>query len=158
MTQNDDSGNRWEPEARPADPTEPIRPADPAPANEAVPPDEYAVAGAPAEPPAAGPRRIRDRARALRGNRTAIVGGAVAAVLAVGAAGFGVGWAASPDDDGPGRFGGPDDHHRFPADFPGGDGDGDGQFSPGQPTVPDSESFSQSSWYVVPSGASGTRI
>ena len=129
MTQNDDSGNRWEPEARPASPT---------------------------EPSAAGPRGIRDRARALRGTRTADVGGAVAAVLAVGAAGFGVGWAASPDDEGPGRYG-PDGHHGFPEDVHG-DGDGDGQFSPGQPTTPDPESFSQSSWYVVPSGASGTRV
>ena len=156
MTQNDDSGNRWEPEARPASPTEPIRPTDPAPPHAAAHPDPAPDAGTPAEPPAAGPRGIRDRARALRGTRTAVVGGAVAAVLAVGAAGFGVGWAASPDEEGPGRDG-PDGHHGFPEDVHG-DGDGDGQFSPGQPTTPDPESFSQSSWYVVPSGASGTRI
>lgn len=120
MTQND-SGNRWEPEAGPTDAT-----------------------------PTTGRPGIRERARALGGNRTAVVGGVVAAVLAVGAAGFGAGWAASPDDEGPGRFGGPDDHHRFPTSFPG-DDDGDGRLPPGQPTAPDSESFSQSSWYVVPS-------
>lgn len=126
MTDDNASGNRWEPDQTAADPTAPIR----------------------------------DRARNLRGSRTALAGGAVAVLLAVGASGFAAGWAASPDDRDPG-FSGPDGHHGFPEDV-----DGDGHFPPGgQPdgTQPDDggsedQSFSQSSWYVVPSGSSDALV
>jgi hypothetical protein len=131
------SGNRWEPGTTPAG-NDPTSPAQPAPA----------------------PPGLRDRARRLRGNRAAQAGGVVAVLLAVGAAGFGAGWAASPDAGDPNRTG-PDGHHGFPGDFAG-DEDGDGQLPPGQQpdgTQPGTGSgtesgLTQSAWYVVTSGSS----
>ena len=139
MSDDNTSGNRWEPGTTPEG-TEPISPAEPAPASPG----------------------FRDRARRLRGNRAAQAGGVVAVLLAVGAAGFGAGWAASPDAGDPSRTG-PDGHHGFPGDFAG-DEDGDGQLPPGQQpdgTQPGTGSgtesgLTQSAWYVVPSGSSVT--
>jgi len=149
------SGNRWEPGTTPTPAPEPINPAEPSTSEE--PAAATSTTG-----------RFRDRARSLRGNRAAQAGGVVVVLLAVGAAGFGAGWAASPESGGSGRTG-PDGHHGFPGDFAG-DEDGDGQLPqpPGQPdgaqpdgTQPGTGSgtgsgLTQSSWYVVPSGSSGT--
>ena len=148
MSDDNASGNRWEPGTTPAG-NDPINPTEPIPATAD-------------DAPSASPG-LRERAQLLRGNRAAQAGGVVAVLLAVGAAGFGAGWAASPDAGDPSRTG-PDGHHGFPGDFAG-DEDGDGQLPqpPGQPdgTQPGTGSgtqpgLTQSSWYVVPSGSSVT--
>ena len=146
MTDDNASGNRWEPDQTAADPTAPIQ----------------ATEQAAGPSPAAGRPGLRERARNLRGSRTALAGGAVAVLLAVGASGFAAGWAASPDDQDP-AWSGPDGHRGLPEGI---DGDGDGHFPDGsQPdgTQPDDggsedQSFSQSSWYVVPSGSSDATV
>ena len=158
MSDDNASGNRWEPGTAPAG-NDPIRPAEPAPAGGPTAASEEGAS--PASSSSAG---LRDRARRLRGNRAAQAGGVVAVLLAGGAAGFGAGWAASPGAADPSRTG-PDGHHGYPGDFAG-DEYCDGQLPqpPGQPdgaqpdgTQPGTGSgtgsgLTQSSWYVVPSG------
>ena len=112
MSDDNASRNRCEHGTTPAGATEPTSPAEPT-----------ATTQDGASPAPAG---LRDRARRLRGNRVAQAAGVVAVLLAVGVAGFGAGWAASPGSGDPSRTG-PD----------GGPG------------------TSQSSWYVVPTGSSG---